>query len=150
VHYKEIMPQFSSRRIGRFLSWDVLIGLAIFAIGLFKKTVIAGAAGDFAAPVFTSAQAGEPVTLAMAWTAAISYTFQLYFDFSGYSDMAVGAARMFGIVLPPNFHSPLRAASIIDYWRRWHISLQQLIVAYVYQPLVLPLTRWAMARDLGK
>jgi len=150
VHYADIMPQFASSRVSRSACGNLLVGLGIFSIGLFKKTVIAAAAASFAGPAFANAQAGEPMTLAMAWTAAISYTFQLYFDFSGYTDMAVGTARMFGIVLPPNFHSPLRAPSIIDYWRRWHMSLQQLIVAYVYQPLVLPLTRWAMGRDLGK
>lgn len=150
VHYADIMPQFERLRPGRRVCADLLIGLAIFAIGLFKKTVIAASAADFAEPAFAAAQAGDPVTLVMAWTAAISYTFQLYFDFSGYSDMAIGIARMFGIVLPPNFHSPLRAPSIIDYWRRWHMSLQQLIVSYVYQPLVVPLTRWAMGHDLSK
>jgi D-alanyl-lipoteichoic acid acyltransferase DltB (MBOAT superfamily) len=150
VHYNDVMPQLAARKLGRFACADLLVGLGIFGIGLFKKTVIAGGAAGFAAPAFAAAEAGEPITLVMAWTAAISYTFQLYFDFSGYSDMAVGVSRMFGVVLPPNFHSPLRSPSIIDYWRRWHISLQQLIVSYVYQPLVLPLTRWSMARDLGK
>jgi len=78
----------------------------------------------------------------------VSYTLQLYFDFSGYSDMALGLARMFGILLPINFHSPLRAASIIEYWRRWHMTLQRFIVTYVYTPLSVPLNRFAIERDL--
>jgi D-alanyl-lipoteichoic acid acyltransferase DltB (MBOAT superfamily) len=86
----------------------------------------------------------------MGWRAAIGYTIQLYFDFSGYSDMAVGLARMFGIRLPVNFHSPLRAASIIEYWRRWHITLQQFIVSYMYQPLVVPLARLSGRAGLDK
>ncbi len=150
VHYKEMMPQFFGRGLGRFASANMLVGLTIFAIGLFKKTVIADSAALYASPVFDSAHAGASIAMADAWMAAITYTIQLYFDFSGYSDMAVGIARMFCIKLPPNFHSPLRAASIVDYWRRWHITLQQFIVSYMYQPVVLPLARFAAERRLGK
>lgn len=150
VHYREIIPQFAARHLGRFWRADLMIGFTIFALGLFKKTVIADSAGGFATPVFDAVQAGDPVSFLMGWQAAICYTIQLYFDFSGYSDMAVGLARMFGILLPPNFHSPLRAASIIDYWRRWHITLQQFIVLYMYQPLALPLARFCAARRYGK
>lgn len=150
VHYKEMMPQFFGRNPGRFPLPDLTIGLAIFAIGLFKKTVIADSAAFYSSPIYDAVAAGQPVGLALAWTAALAYTVQLYFDFSAYSDMAIGLARMFGIRLPVNFHSPLRAGSIIDYWRRWHITLQQFIVAYMYQPLVLPLSRFAAARSLGK
>ncbi|MFN4220952.1 MULTISPECIES: MBOAT family O-acyltransferase [Novosphingobium] len=150
VHYKEMMPQFFGRGLGRFAGANLLIGITIFAIGLFKKTVIADSAALYATPIFDSAHAGGVINLADAWMAAITYTIQLYFDFSGYSDMAVGLARMFCIKLPPNFHSPLRAASIIDYWRRWHITLQQFIVSYMYQPVVLPLARFAAERRLGK
>ncbi len=78
----------------------------------------------------------------------MAYALQLYMDFSGYSDMAIGLARMFGVKLPLNFHSPLRAASIIDYWRRWHMTLQRFLLAYVYQPIALPLNRWSAARGL--
>lgn len=150
VHYREMMPQFFGRRIGRFATADLTVGLAIFALGMFKKTVIADTAAGFSTPVFDAAQAGEAIGLLEAWRAAICYTFQLYFDFSGYSDMAVGLARMFGIKLPPNFHAPLRAASIIEYWRRWHMTLQQFIVVYMQQPLVIPLTRWGAERGLGR
>ena len=150
VHYKEMMPQFFGRNLGRFWAADLTVGTVIFAIGLFKKTVIADTAALYSSPVYDAAAAGDPVGLLAGWTAALAYTVQLYFDFSGYSDMAIGLARMFGIRLPVNFHSPLRAASIIDYWRRWHITLQQFIVAYMYQPLVLPLSRLAAERGLGK
>ena len=149
VHYKEMMPQFFGRQLGRFVGSNMAIGLAFFALGLFKKTVIADSASLYASPIFTAAQQGHQIGLLEGWTAGITYTIQLYFDFSGYSDMAIGLARMFGIKLPPNFHSPLRAASIIEYWRRWHITLQQFIVSYMYQPLVLPLTRQAMNWHLG-
>ena len=128
----------------------IYVGLTIFAIGLFKKAVIADSAALYATPVYDAALAGGTVGLLAAWKAATCYTLQLYFDFSGYSDMALGLARMFGIKLPPNFHSPLRAASIIEYWRRWHMTLQQFIVAYMHQPLVVPLTRWGAERGYGK
>lgn len=150
VHYNEMMPDFFGRKLARFASANILIGLTIFALGLFKKTVIAATAGLYASPVFEQAQTVGRVDIAQAWMAGITYTIQLYFDFSGYSDMAVGLARMFGIRLPPNFHSPLRAASIADYWRRWHITLQHFIVSYMFQPLVLPLARFAAERRLGK
>lgn len=150
VHYREMMPQFFGRRLGRFVGASLAIGLTMFLIGLFKKTVIADTAALHATPVFAEAAAGGTISLSMAWTAAITYTIQLYFDFSGYSDMALGLARMFGIKLPPNFHSPLRATSIIDYWRRWHMTLQQFIVLYMYQPLLLPLTRLAIRLQLGQ
>lgn len=149
VHYREMMPQFFGRNLGRFAGGALAVGLTIFLIGLFKKTVIADSAALYASPIFASAERGETVSLLNAWSAAITYTIQLYFDFSGYSDMAVGLARMFGIKLPPNFHSPLRATSIIEYWRRWHMTLQQFIASYMYQPLLLPLTRLAVAWKLG-
>lgn len=150
VHYKEMMPQFFDKNVGRFPVANIAIGTTIFAIGLFKKTVIADCASLYAAPIYGAAYAGHPVGFADGWTAAITYTIQLYFDFSGYSDMAIGLARMFGIRLPLNFHSPLRAASIIEYWRRWHMTLQQFIVSYMYQPILLPVTRFAARRSLGK
>lgn len=150
VHYREMMPQFFGRNLGRFWRQDILVGLVIFGIGLFKKTVIADTAAIYSSPVYDAVAAGDSISLLEAWKAAICYTFQLYFDFSGYSDMAVGLARMFGLLLPPNFHSPLRAPSIIEYWRRWHMTLQQFIVAYMYQPIVLPLARLGAGRGLGR
>lgn len=150
LRYRSTVPQFLGRHVGFAFLPNLTIGLMIFTIGLFKKTVIADSAALYASPVFDAAAAGEPIGLLAGWTAAVMYTFQLYFDFSGYCDMAIGIARMFGIKLPPNFHSPLRAASIIDYWRRWHMTLQQFIVSYMFQPVAVPLTRWAAGAGLGK
>jgi len=116
--------------------------LVIFTIGLPKETIVADTLSDYANPLFLHAS-DQAWDATRAWTAAITYTLQLYMDFSGYSDMAIGLARMFGVKLPLNFHSPLRAASIIDYWQLWHMTLQRFLLAYVYQPIALPLNRWA-------
>jgi D-alanyl-lipoteichoic acid acyltransferase DltB (MBOAT superfamily) len=150
VRGRETMPQFASRRLGRFACANLSVGTMLFAIGLFKKTVIADPIAVHATPVYTDVAGGLPVGFADAWMAAIGFSLQVYFDFSGYSDMAIGAARMFGIRLPVNFHSPLRAPSVIEYWRRWHMTLQRFIVSYLFQPLVMPLARFAAERGLGK
>ncbi len=148
VHYKEIVPQIQGRLFGHRFSRNLLIGMVIFSIGLFKKTVIADTLSSYANPLYDVATHGHVFNLVSGWLAAITYTLQLYFDFSGYSDMAIGLGRMLGVKLPLNFHSPLRAASIIDYWRRWHMTLQRFIVAYIFQPLSLPLNRIAAERGL--
>lgn len=145
VHYSEIIPQFRGKFFAIAQNRNLIIGLVIFGIGLFKKTVLADTFASYADPLFVDV-ASRPHDLVWGWTAAVLYTLQLYFDFSGYSDMAIGLARMFGILLPLNFHSPLRASSIIDYWRRWHITLQRFIVAYLFQPLALPCNRWAIGK----
>lgn len=149
VHYKELAPQLASRWFGRISGRNIMIGLVIFSIGLFKKTVIADTLVQYADPLFAAAGRGERIDLLAGWLAALCYSFQLYFDFSGYSDMAIGLARLFGVQLPLNFHSPLRAASVADYWRRWHMTLQRFIVAYIFQPVSLPLSRMAAVRGLG-
>ena len=141
VHYKEVVPQLQGPLFGKLIWRNILIGLTIMAIGLFKKTVIADTLSGYADPLFAAADSRQSVDLLAGWLAAITYTFQLYFDFSGYSDMAIGLARMFGVKLPLNFHSPLRAANIADYWRRWHMTLQRMIYGYVFQPLSLFLIR---------
>jgi alginate O-acetyltransferase complex protein AlgI len=148
VHYKEVVPQLQSRLFGRLIWRNLLVGLVIFAIGLFKKTVIADTLAGYANPLFDSVKAGAPPNLMSGWLAALTFTLQVYFDFSGYSDMAIGTARMFGVKLPLNFHSPLRAASVIDYWRRWHMTLQRFIVSYLFQPLSLTFNRAAAVRGL--
>jgi hypothetical protein len=89
----------------------------------------------YASPAFAAANAGAALTFFEAWGAALAYTFQLYFDFSGYSDMAIGLARLFGIRLPLNFDSPYKATSIIDFWRRWHMTLSRFLRDYLYIPL---------------
>jgi D-alanyl-lipoteichoic acid acyltransferase DltB (MBOAT superfamily) len=148
VHFKEVVPQLQSRVFAR-LNWrNLMVGLVIFAMGLFKKTVIADTLAAYANPMFAEGAHGAGFTFASGWLAAITFTFQLYFDFSGYSDMAIGLARMLGVKLPLNFHSPLRASNIADYWRRWHMTLQRFIVAYVFQPLSIPLNRLAANHGL--
>ncbi len=135
VHHSEMMPQFEKRRGLGLLSRDIEIGATIFAIGLFKKIIIADRMAEVASPIFLTADLGGDVSFVQAWVATAAYTLQLYFDFSGYSDMAIGLARMFGIRLPINFASPYKAISIIDFWRRWHITLSRFLRDYLYIPL---------------
>jgi alginate O-acetyltransferase complex protein AlgI len=148
VHYKEVVPQLQGPLFGKLIWRNILIGLVIFSIGLFKKTVIADTMGGYSDPLYALAESKQGLGFISGWLAAITYTFQLYFDFSGYSDMAIGLARMFGVKLPLNFHSPLRAENFADYWRRWHMTLQKLLYAYVFQPFSLFLMRGAWRYDL--
>ena len=135
VHHKEMLPQFAKDRVYRFNHVNLAIGITIFALGLFKKVILADSIAVHATPVFDAAHAGAALSFIEAWTGALAYTFQLYFDFSGYSDMAIGLARMFGIKLPINFNSPYKANNIIDFWRRWHITLSRFLRDYLYIPL---------------
>lgn len=135
VHHAEMMPQFARRVLAHPRTVNLAVGLTIFAIGLFKKAFLADGIAPYADSVFADAERGVPIDAVRAWGGALAYTFQLYFDFSGYTDMAIGAARMFGIVLPLNFHSPYKARDIIDFWRRWHMTLSRFLRDYVYIPL---------------
>ncbi|MCP5300256.1 MAG: MBOAT family protein [Chromatiaceae bacterium] len=135
VHHKEMMPQFKFHETHLVKLDDINIGLAIFCIGLFKKVVVADTVSIYAVPVFTAAESGAHLTLFEAWGGAMAYTLQLYYDFSGYSDMAIGLARLFGIRLPENFNSPYQARSIIDFWHRWHMTLSRFLRDYLYIPL---------------
>lgn len=135
LHHAEVMPQFAKPETFRISSENFAVGLTIFAIGLFKKVVLADGCTEFVAPVFAAAQGGQAIGGMAAWGGALAYSFQLYFDFSGYSDMAVGLARLFGIVFPANFNSPYKATSIIDFWRRWHMTLSRFLRDYLYIPL---------------
>ncbi|MEM9623065.1 MAG: MBOAT family protein [Pseudomonadota bacterium] len=132
VHHRDMLPQFRAIESLRRVSGNVGIGITIFAIGLFKKVAIADELAKFANPVFDSALAGVPLSMAEAWGGALAYTFQLYFDFSGYSDMAIGLGLMFGLTLPINFASPYKARSIIEFWRLWHITLSNFLRDYLY------------------
>jgi len=133
VHHKEMMPQFLKNRLYKFKIKNLTIGLTIFLIGLFKKVVLADSVADSANSVFTAAEVGGgQLTFFEAWGGVLAYSLQLYFDFSGYSDMAIGLARMFGIMLPINFFSPYRSVNIIEFWRRWHITLSRFLRDYVY------------------
>lgn len=134
VHHAEMIPQFKRPRSGRSAVMAAR-GLAILAAGLFKKVVIADTLAQFVTPAFAHVDAGGSISAGWAWLATLAYTLQLYFDFSGYSDMAIGLALMFGIRLPVNFRSPYRATSIIDFWRRWHITLSRFLRDYLYIPL---------------
>ncbi len=131
----EILPQL--RDVGRQAArhQDIAIGLTIFALGLCKKTFLADGIAPYANDVFAAAARGESLDLLRAWTGALAYTLQLYFDFSGYSDMAIGIARCFGITLPLNFFSPYKARSIIEFWRCWHMTLSRFLRDYLYIPL---------------
>jgi alginate O-acetyltransferase complex protein AlgI len=145
VNYREIVPQLKSIRPETMKS-DIAVGFCLFSIGLFKKCVIAEGVSSFVDRAFGLHVGTGPVPLVNAWIGVLAYTFQLYFDFSGYSDMALGTARMVGIRLPMNFNSPLKATSMVDFWGRWHITLTRFLTWYIYIPLVRRLTRARAAR----
>ncbi|MDD3477092.1 MAG: MBOAT family protein [Sulfurimonas sp.] len=132
VHHKDMMPQFASkwRLVKRYK--NITLGIFIFSMGLFKKVVIADTFATWANNGFDRA---EVLNVIEAWATSLSYTFQLYFDFSGYTDMAIGAALLFNIRLPINFNSPYKALNIQDFWRRWHITLSNFLRDYIYIPL---------------
>jgi alginate O-acetyltransferase complex protein AlgI len=132
VHHSEMMPQFSSVKTKVINYKNISIGIFIFSIGLFKKVVIADTFAVWATQGFDVA---TTLNLFEAWATSLSYTFQLYFDFSGYTDMAIGLALLFNIKLPINFNSPYKATDIQDFWRRWHITLSRFLKDYIYIPL---------------
>jgi D-alanyl-lipoteichoic acid acyltransferase DltB (MBOAT superfamily) len=135
LHHREMMPQFQLAETYRPHYDKLAAGLTIFVIGLFKKVILADGVAVYVAPVFEAPAAGVTLTFLEAWCGALAYTFQLYFDFSGYSDMAVGLSLMCGIRLPINFHSPYQAVNIIEFWRRWHMTLSRFLRDYLYFPL---------------
>jgi alginate O-acetyltransferase complex protein AlgI len=135
LHHSQMMPQFASAQTYRFNPRTVFAGLTIFSVGLAKKVIVADSLADFVNPAFDQAALGETVSFIDGWAAAVGYALQLYFDFSGYSDMAIGISLCFGVQLPINFNSPYRATSIIDFWRRWNISLSTFLRDYLYIPL---------------
>ncbi len=135
VHHREMMPQFAEAKTYRFDWENLAAGLLFLAAGLFKKVIIADAVGEHSLKVFAAAGADSGMHMSDAWLGIFCYTFQIYFDFSGYSDMAIGLARIFGIRLPLNFNSPYRAENLIEFWRRWHMSLSRFLRDYLYIPL---------------
>jgi alginate O-acetyltransferase complex protein AlgI len=145
VHYREMMPQFGAATC-RFDRQDFAVALTLLFFGLFKKGVLADNITPLVTPIYEHSAASGNTSLLLAWMAAVGFTLQLYFDFSGYTDMALGLARFFGIRLPPNFNSPLKASSIIEFWLRWHMTLTRFLTAYIYNPLVLRMTRRRAAR----
>ncbi len=134
LHHSEMMPQFRNPATYR-VQWDkVASGINIFTIGLAKKVLMADLIASQVNTSFASAD-GQGLELLPAWVAAFSYSWQIYFDFSGYSDMAIGLSRLFGVNLPLNFDSPYQSRSIIDFWRRWHMTLSRFLRDYLYFPL---------------
>ncbi len=129
LHHREMMPQFADASNTRPHAGNFAIGLSIFVVGLAKKVLIADNLSPLAIPVFA---AGAEPTLIEAWVGVLAYTFQLYFDFSGYSDMAIGLSRLFGVKLPLNFNSPYKAVNIAQFWRRWHMTLSRFLRDYLY------------------
>ena len=134
IRYRELAEQNFSSRIG-VRAADLAPGLTLFIIGLGKKCLLADTAALAAAPTFAAAAAGSGLSPSDAWIGVLAYSMQIYFDFSGYSDMALGLAMMFGLRLPQNFNSPYKSQSMIDFWRRWHITLSRFLRDYLYIPL---------------
>lgn len=135
LHHAQMMPQFADRGILRPKLENMALGISIFSIGLAKKVLVADTLAMYASPVFAAAGDGGFPSLIESWTAALGYTLQLYFDFSGYCDMAIGLSLLFNIRLPQNFNSPYRSTSIIEFWKRWHMTLSAFLRDYLYIPL---------------
>ena len=133
VRYQEVEKDLD--QLGIIDLRKMATGASIFFIGLFKKTVIADKLAPIANIFYSAVEKGQSPSFFEAWGGSLAYTFQIYFDFSGYSDMAIGLALIFGISLPINFYSPYKAASIIEFWRRWHITLSRFLRDYLYIPL---------------
>jgi alginate O-acetyltransferase complex protein AlgI len=130
LHHASIVPQFSWPKDHR--RSDLEVGIAIFIFGLFKKVIIADSLAKFVSPVFDAAVQGQGLGVIESWAGVVAFSLQLYFDFSGYSDMAIGLARMCGVRFPLNFSSPYKAHNIIEFWRRWHMTLSQFLRDYLY------------------
>jgi alginate O-acetyltransferase complex protein AlgI len=146
LHNREIMPQFAAPATYRLSARNIVIGLSIFIIGLFKKTVLADPLSAGVADGFS--RSGD-IALLPGWHAVLTYSLQLYFDFSGYSDMAIGLARMFNISFPLNFNSPFKSPSVIEFWQRWHMTLTRFLNLYLYNWIALAVVRSRTARGLG-
>jgi D-alanyl-lipoteichoic acid acyltransferase DltB (MBOAT superfamily) len=145
LHNGEMMPQFSDRKTYGYHGPNVAAGLTIFLIGMMKKSLIADPLSPLIAPGFAHPEA---LQIFGAWAAALGYSIQLYFDFSGYSDMAIGLALLFNVRFPANFNSPYKARNIIDFWQRWHMTLTRYLTQYLYNPIALAIRRRRMARGL--
>jgi D-alanyl-lipoteichoic acid acyltransferase DltB (MBOAT superfamily) len=142
LHNREMMPQYSEPKTYSFSSQNLAVGLTIFLIGLLKKCLLADPLSQTVASGFSGS--GSLTTIA-AWDVVLCYSLQLYFDFSGYSDMAIGLARMFNIRFPLNFNSPFKARNVVDYWQRWHMTLTRFITLYIYTPIALTIVRYRSA-----
>lgn len=150
VLQREMLEQMQDRRDGALDLQRLAVGLTMFGIGLFKKVFLADSIAPYANAVFDGAGAGDGLTAAIAWLGAVSYALQLYFDFSGYSDMALGLGLIFGLKLPLNFDSPFKATSISDFWRRWHMTMTRFFTTFIYTPLAMRGMRSAGARGASR
>jgi alginate O-acetyltransferase complex protein AlgI len=135
LHHAQMMPQFAKRETYQLNYPSIALGVTIFTIGLGKKILLANPLGEYADTFFNAITASSSPSFANSWLGSLAYTFQIYFDFSGYTDMAIGLSLLFGISLPINFNAPYRATNIIEFWRRWHISLSTFLKDYLYIPL---------------
>jgi D-alanyl-lipoteichoic acid acyltransferase DltB (MBOAT superfamily) len=149
VLQNEMISQMGDRDDRAFSPWRVMVGTTIFCMGLFKKVVFADTIAPYADQLFGGVAAGAGVDALTAWVGSVCYTLQLYFDFSGYCDMAVGLGYLFGIKLPLNFNSPLKATSISDFWRRWHITMTRFFTNFLFSPMAMKNTRKAIANGHG-
>ncbi len=150
VHHKEMMPQFDRPAAGALQRTDIEIGLSIFAAGLFKKVVLADTFAAFSNPVFQAVDAGGSLSMLEYWLGSTAFALQLYFDFSGYSDMAIGSERLFGIRLPINFYSPYKAMNTPQLWRRWHMTLTRFATTYIFMPMTIKYGRKAILKGAGE
>ena len=150
VLQREMAEQMKDRDEPAFCGWRMSVGLTLFGMGLFKKVVLADTIAPYADAAFNGVAAGAVIGPVDAWAGALCYTLQLYFDFSGYSDMAIGLGYLFGLKLPLNFDSPLKATSITDFWRRWHMTMTRFFNSYLYTPLAMKMTRKAVTRRFGR
>ena len=149
VYHNEVKSQYANLDVSKNKYNNISLGICIFALGLFKKVVIADNLSTFSDPIFLANAEGGSLVFIEAWIGILSYTFQLYFDFSGYSDMAVGLARLFSIRLPFNFNSPFKAINIIDFWKRWHITLSRFINDYLFTNIAMLFLRFSVMKKLN-
>ncbi len=145
LHHREIMPQFADEATYRFRADNLMVGITVFAAGLVKKVLLADHIAPWAELGFAHT-AGMPFL--QAWSTALAYSMQLYFDFSGYCDMAIGLGIMFGVRLPLNFNSPYKATSVIEFWQRWHMTLTRYLTLLLYNPIALAVARRRQRRGL--
>ena len=149
VYHNEVKTQYENLGRSKEIRNNFCLGICIFILGLFKKVVIADTLAEYANPIFLANETADAqIVFIEAWIGILAYTFQLYFDFSGYSDMAIGLAKLFGINFPFNFNSPFKAKNIIEFWKRWHITLSRFINDYLFTNIAIRFLRFSMAKNL--
>ncbi len=150
VYHAEMKKQYENLSfLKNNFNNNITLGVCIFVIGLFKKVIIADSLSIYADPIFLSNEQGNNLVFIESWIGILSYTFQMYFDFSGYSDMAIGLAKIFGINLPFNFNSPFKSRNIIEFWKKWHITLSRFINDYLFTNIAMFFLRFSMVKKLN-